>query len=107
MLSCLTDRQIKAEVAWTIPIQIKNKIGSFDMKTLSEKTENEYKEFFQEKNLHRFQDKMASVFYKAVQRIHNCYKAEKAGAKTDPAKKVQNGKSVIQEDVTAYKKQLV
>ena len=40
---------------------------------------------------------------KQEQRANSCNKAEKAGAKTDPAKKVQNGKSVIQEDVTPYK----
>ena len=40
---------------------------------------------------------------KQEQRANSGNKAEKAGAKTDPAKKVQNGKSVIQEDVTAYK----
>lgn len=73
VLSCLMDRQTKAEVAWTIPIRIKNIIGSFDMKTLSEKTDDEYKEIFSREKLHRFSDMMASVFYKAVQRIHNCY----------------------------------
>ena len=40
---------------------------------------------------------------KQEQKANSGNKAEKAGAKTDPAKKVQNGKSVIQEDVTAYK----
>ena len=40
---------------------------------------------------------------KQEQRANSGNKAEKAGAKTDPAKKVQNGKSVIQEDVTPYK----
>ena len=37
------------------------------------------------------------------QKANSGNKAEKAGAKNDPAKKVQNGKSVIQEDVTPYK----
>ena len=40
---------------------------------------------------------------KQEQRANSGNKAEKAGAKTDPAKKIQNGKSVIQEDVTPYK----
>lgn len=40
---------------------------------------------------------------KQEQRANSGNKNEKAGAKTDPAKKVQNEKSVIQEDVTAYK----
>ena len=40
---------------------------------------------------------------KQEQKANSGNKAEKAGAKTDPAKKIQNGKSVIQEDVTPYK----
>ena len=40
---------------------------------------------------------------KQERRANSGNKTEKAGAKTDPAKKVQNGKSVIQEDVTQYK----
>ena len=40
---------------------------------------------------------------KQEQKANSGNKAEKAGAKNDPAKKVQNGKSVIQEDVTPYK----
>lgn len=63
VLSCIMDRQIKAELAWTIPFKIRNILGAFDMKTLSEKTEDDYKKIFNEYNLHRFTNDMATFFY--------------------------------------------
>lgn len=73
VLSCFMDRQTKAEIAWMIPIRIRDIFGSFEMKTLSEKSEDDYKKIFKENNLHRFTDVMPTVFYKAVQKIHNDY----------------------------------
>ncbi|MDY5779961.1 MAG: hypothetical protein SPK04_08490 [Succinivibrionaceae bacterium] len=73
VLSCIMDRQVKAEMAWMVPFKIRNILGSFDMKTLSEKSEEDYKKIFKDYNLHRFTDVMATVFYKAIQRIHNTY----------------------------------
>ncbi len=70
VLACCMDRQTKAERAWMIPIKIRNIWGSFEMKLLASKTINEYKQVFSEYNLHRFNDTMAEVFYKAIQRIH-------------------------------------
>lgn len=73
VLACCMDRQTKAERAWMIPYRIKNEIGSFEMKDLISISENKYKKIFADNNLHRFNDTMASVFYKAVQRIHKIY----------------------------------
>lgn len=73
VLACCMDRQTKAERAWMIPYKIKEELGSFEMKDLVKVSEGKYKKIFVKKGLHRFNDKMASVFYKAVQRIHTVY----------------------------------
>jgi len=71
VFACCMDRQTTSERAWTIPLKIKEIIGSFDMPVLISKSLDEYKVIFANNNLHRFNDKMAEVFYKAVQKIHN------------------------------------
>ena len=73
VLACCMDRQTKAERAWMIPVKIRNIMGSFEMPFLATKTAEEYKRIFSENNLHRFNDTMAEVFYRAVQRIHTYY----------------------------------
>ncbi|NCB42698.1 MAG: iron-sulfur cluster loop [Clostridia bacterium] len=76
VLACLMDRQIKAERAWSIPSQIKNIIGSFDIEYLAAVTLNEYKNIFNDYSLHRFNDTMASVFYSAVHDIRTKYEGD-------------------------------
>ncbi len=73
VLGCCMDRQWKAEKAWMIPVRIKDIWGSFDMKMLSGKTFEEYNHIFTRYNLHRYNDIMSEVFYKAIQRIHSQY----------------------------------
>ena len=73
VLACCMDRQTKAERAWMIPIRIRDIWGSFDMGVLASKTAEEYKQVFIRNNLHRFNETMAEVFYKAVQKIHYSY----------------------------------
>ena len=73
VLACCMDRQIKSEIAWMIPFKIKKLFGSFDMSDLASKNLEEYKSAFINNNLHRFNETMATVFYKAVQRIHIDY----------------------------------
>lgn len=74
VLACCMDRQTSSEKAWMIPIKIKNILGSFEMDTLVSKTLEDYRKIFLDNNLHRFNETMAEVFYKAVQRIHTVYK---------------------------------
>ncbi len=74
VLACCMDRQTSSERAWMIPIKIKNILGSFEMDTLVSKTLEDYRKTFLDNNLHRFNETMAEVFYKAVQRIHTVYK---------------------------------
>lgn len=73
VLACLMDRQIKAENAWLIPYKISQEIGGFEMKKLISLKLGEIKEIFKRKNLHRFNDVMAEIFYSAIQKIHEDY----------------------------------
>lgn len=69
VLACAMDRQLTAERAWSIPYQIKQVLGDFSIETLYSISLEQYKKIFNEKKLHRFNDDMAEVFYKAVHKI--------------------------------------
>ena len=73
VLACCMDRQTKAERAWMIPVKVKKAFGTFEMIDLASKSIEEYKAVFSENNLHRFNDTMAFVFFRAVQLIHGKY----------------------------------
>jgi endonuclease III len=73
VLACIMDRQITAERAWSIPYELKEIIGTFDINSLYNISIEEYKKIFKENNLHRFNDNMASVFYNAVHKIVDEY----------------------------------
>lgn len=73
VLACLMDRQIKAERAWIIPLEIYKEVGHFELNKLSEIDLKEIKEIFNKKKLHRFNDIMAKVFHSAVLDIKNKY----------------------------------
>lgn len=73
VLACIMDRQIKAERAWLIPYRISEEIGGFRFLRLLELSEDDLKNIFNRKSLHRFNDTMAENFYLAVKRIHADY----------------------------------
>ena len=73
VLACCMDRQIKADKAWIIPYEIEKELGSIEMEDLVKVPLSTYKEIFNRKKLHRFNDSMAEIFYSAVQKIHNEY----------------------------------
>ena len=73
VLGCLMDRQMKAENAWLIPYKIAREIGSFQFKKLLSLKPKTIKNIFRRKNLHRFNDQMAEIFYSAIQKIHKDY----------------------------------
>ena len=79
VLACLMDRQIKAERAWVIPYAVFSELGSFEISTLKGKGREFYKQFFNDKKLHRFNDTQADIFYDGVCRIADKYdgKADK------------------------------
>ena len=73
VLGCIMDRQLKSEKAWHIPYAIYKELKTFDINKLGKVTEKEFKDIFNKKRLHRYNDDEASFFYKAVQRIINLY----------------------------------
>lgn len=73
VLSCVMDRQIKAERAWLIPYLISEEIGGFEFTQLFHKKLDDFKEIFTRKKLHRFNEIMAINFFKAIQLIQKKY----------------------------------
>ena len=76
VLACLMDRQIQYSRAWEIPFKIMKILGAFDIDTLSRVSQEEYKQIFEENNLHRLNSIMANVFYNAVRRIKHLYNGD-------------------------------
>ncbi len=72
-LACVMDSQIKAERAWFIPYKVSEEIKSTDFKDFINTGLQETKDIFTRNSLHRFNEKMANNFYRAVQKIHNEY----------------------------------
>lgn len=78
VLGAIMDRQISAERAWKIPYEISREIGSFEFDKLKILTEWEIKKIFEKKNLHRFNEKMAGLFYKGIKTIERKYHGDAA-----------------------------
>lgn len=76
VLACIMDRQMTAERAWSIPYEIKNVIGTFDINDLKDISLKEYKSIFNNNKLHRYNDSMAVVFYNAVHKIVDEYNGD-------------------------------
>ena len=74
VLACIMDRQMKSEKALLIPYEVSQEIGGFEFSRLLRLEEEDLKEIFQRKNLHRFDDVMAKNFYLGIQKIHEDYK---------------------------------
>jgi len=73
VLWCVVNLQMRADKAVLIPWEISREIGGFSMKKLLKLSLADYKRIFRKRHLHRFNEKMATNFYKAVQRIHSEY----------------------------------
>jgi len=73
VLACCMDRQTKAERAWMIPFLVGSYLGNYSFDALAELSLEECKRVFNEYKLHRFNDTMAEVFFKAVRRIKEQY----------------------------------
>jgi len=73
VLACLMDRQMKAEKAWKIPFYVSREVGTLRFKGLTTLSLDETLRIFTAKNLHRFNNIMADVFYKGVQKILKDY----------------------------------
>jgi endonuclease III len=73
VLACLMDQQIKAERAWMIPIKIGREVGHFTFDAFAILEADWLQHFFQDKGLHRFNEKTARWFYMGIQHIKNYY----------------------------------
>ena len=74
VLGCVMDRRIPAERAWAIPYKICKALkGKFDIDSLAELTEEDYKEIFKEGGYHIVGEAAPIAFYRAVQKIKNDY----------------------------------
>ena len=73
VLACLMDRQIKAERAWMIPFEIYKEIGSFNFDELEKLDLIDFKEIFNRKKLHRFNNTMADIFHRTLIDIRQKY----------------------------------
>ena len=69
VLACSMDRQLTSKRAWSIPFSIKEYLGTFEIMDLYNIDLDEYKRIFNENKLNRFNDVMATVFYKAIHKI--------------------------------------
>lgn len=73
VLACLMDQQVRAERAWRIPYQIGVAVGDFAVSLLLKVGEARLTQIFEKEGLHRFNPKMAKVFYLGLERIQTVY----------------------------------
>ena len=75
VLACLMDKQIDANRAWAIPVIVCKELcqNDFRFDALQKLSLEQLKAFFNDRKLHRFNNGMAEVFYKAIQRIQDVY----------------------------------
>lgn len=76
VLACIMDKQIKAERAWEIPYKIYKELGNFDIDFLASIPKERFIRIFIENSYHRFNEREAKNFYKAIQRIKNQYNGD-------------------------------
>jgi len=77
VIACLMDRQVRAERAWLIPYQFKQRLGSFEIADLQKLSLEEVTRLMSTPTpLHRIWDVMAGVFFLAVQQITQRYSGD-------------------------------
>lgn len=75
VIGLISDQSVKAEVAWSLPYKLSERIGNFDFnKILSEYDESDIENFIKEKPaLHRYPSRMANYIYSAMNDIVTKY----------------------------------
>jgi endonuclease III len=70
VLACILDTSVAADVAWTIPLRVKEALGTFDINQLYAVKLEHYVELFSgERKWHRYPARSAKFFYEGVKRI--------------------------------------
>jgi endonuclease-3 len=79
LLACIADRQVKADIAWQLPLRLSERIGGFSFGRLRRLSEDDFRRYMAEPpRLHRFYDKMAKNLFAAIQRIDRNYRGDAA-----------------------------
>jgi len=79
VLACVTDRQVKAEVAWRIPYELSLRLGGFSFDLLHAVSSARLREVFSQPSpLHRFPGTMSQNIYEAIQMIGSRYQSNAA-----------------------------
>jgi len=79
VLACVTDRQMKAEVAWRIPYELSQRLGGFSFGLLQGVSLARLRDVFSQPSpLHRFPDVMSENVYEAIQLIGGRYHGKAA-----------------------------
>jgi endonuclease-3 len=78
VLACVMDRQIKAEKAWFIPHQFREKLGDFEFETLRALPRQQIERIMTRGKMHRFPKVMSENFHAAVKRIGQVYNGDAA-----------------------------
>lgn len=75
LIGLISDQSVKAEIAWSLPYKLSNRLGSFEFKKIIEKyTEKDIENILKEKPaLHRYPSKMAKYIYNAMVDIVKLY----------------------------------
>ncbi len=76
LLGCVMDSQMKADKAWQIPNIIAEELGGKDFSLFYEKDLAWYREQFEKKKLHRFNEVMSGAFYAAIIKIKEDYNGD-------------------------------
>ena len=77
VIACMLDVQSTAEKVWSIPFELKKRLGTFDIKSLNEMPKERIVEVMcNPTNLHRYPTKMADAVYLAIQKIHEDYEGD-------------------------------
>ena len=72
----LMDLQLNAHKNWMIPDKIRKVMKGFDLFELYQLSLDEVIKIFSQHKLHRFHDRMAKIFYLAVDRIYHIYQSD-------------------------------
>lgn len=79
VLACVTDRQVKTEVAWRIPYELSQRLGDFSFDFLRTVSRRRLRDAFSEPSpLHRFPETMSDNVYDAIQVIDSRYQGSAA-----------------------------
>lgn len=79
VIACLMDRQWQTEKCWLVPYRFRERLGSFEFDDLAAVSQKKVTLLFiQDPPLHRLKEKMADVFYAAIQKIGEQYSGNAA-----------------------------